>query len=97
VLIVPVVGLLASGVATVLLVRRKAALAGVALLAGAASLAGWALLRLSVLSKPVLPTDLPANLDRLGTTIAVAAAVAVAALTLHSGAVTPAPLTDDDD
>jgi hypothetical protein len=96
VLIVPVVGLVATLVAAVLLVRKKAALAGVALLAGAAALAGWALLRLSVLSKPVLPTDLPANLDRVGTTIAVAAAVAVAALTLHSGAVTPAPLTDDD-
>ena len=58
-------------------------------------MAGWAFLRLSVLWKPVLPTDLPANLDRAATALAVALGIAVAALTLHSGAVTPAPLTDD--
>lgn len=96
VFIVPLVGLVATAAAAVLFARKKTSLAGVALLAGAAALAGWAILRLSVLYRTVLPTDLPANLDRVGTTLAVAAAVAVAGLTLHSGAVTPAPLTDDE-
>lgn len=95
VVIVPAVALVAAVVAGGLLARRNRSLAGIALLASAAALAGWAMLRLSVLWKPVLPTDLPANLDRLATSLAVAVAVAVALLTIRSGAVTPAPLTDD--
>jgi hypothetical protein len=96
VLIVPLVGLAATAMAIVLRWRKKTSLSGVALLAAAACMAGWALLRVQVLFKPVLPTKLPANLDRVGTTLAIAGAVAVAALVIQSGAVTPAPLTDDD-
>jgi hypothetical protein len=105
VVIVPAVGLVASLLAGVLLLRRRrstapasvsgsASTAGIAVLAACAALAGWALLRLSVLWKAVLPTDLPANLDRAATALAVAVAVGAAALTIRSGAVTPAPLTD---
>ena len=96
VLIVPAVALAAAVLAAVLLWRKKEAGAGIALLASAAALAGWALLRLAVLWKPVLPTDLPADLDRAATAVAVGAAVGIAVLTLRSGAVTPAPLTDDE-
>jgi hypothetical protein len=100
VVIVPAVGLVASALAGALLLRRSQAGSGstaaIAVLAAAAALAGWALLRLSVLWKPVLPTDLPANLDRAATALAVAVAAGAAALTIRSGAVTPAPLTDDD-
>jgi hypothetical protein len=96
VVVVPAIATVAALVAAVLLWRGKPAPAGIALLASAAALAGWAFLRLAVLWKPVLPTELPAGLDRLATTLAVAGAVAVAALTLHSGAVTPAPITDDE-
>lgn len=99
VVIVPAVGLVAALLALVLLKRGGRAAGGIALLASSAAAAGWALLRLSVLWKAVLPTDLNPDVDRASTALAVAAAVAVAALTLHSGAVTPAPLTDlvDDD
>lgn len=96
VLIVPAIGLVASFVGAVLVWRKAVAGAGIALLASAASLAGWAILRLSVLWKAVLPTELPENLDRAATAGAVGAAVAVAVLTVRSGAVSPAPLTDDD-
>ena len=97
VVIVPAIGLVAAVAG-----RVPAAGGGAGGLAGhrpaglAACLAGWALLRLTVLWKPVLPTELPENLDRVATAVAVGVAVGVAVLTLRSGAVTPAPLTDDE-
>jgi hypothetical protein len=97
VVIVPVVALVAALAAGLLLWRGRQGLAGVALLGSAAALGGWALLRLAVLFKPVLPTELPAGYDRTATAVAIGVAAAVAILTFHSGAVAPAPLTDEDD
>jgi hypothetical protein len=49
-------------------------------LAAAAAVAGWGVLRLDVLSKPVLPTVIDAWLDRAGTALALALALASAGL-----------------
>ena len=57
----------------------RRALAAVTL-AAAATVAGWGVLRVDVLSKPVLPTVLDAWLDRAGTTLALALALASAGL-----------------
>jgi len=46
---------------------------------------GWALLRIEVLWKPVLPTGLPYGLDRAGTVLALALAAAAAVLVVQSG------------
>lgn len=97
VIVVPAIGLVAALVAAILLWRGARSLAGVSLLASAACLGGWAVLRLLVLFKPVLPTSLPEGLDRAATALAIGVAVGVAALVLHSGAVAAAPLTDDDE
>lgn len=61
------------------LARRQVA-ADVAGLGSAAALGGWVLLRFSVLAEPVLPTDLPPNLDKAGTAIVFGLAVAIAVL-----------------
>jgi len=95
VVIVPAIGLVAALAAGLLLWRGVRGLAGVTLLASAAALGGWALLRLTVLFKPVLPSDLPPSFDRAATAVAIGIAGAVAVLTFHSGAVAPPPLTDD--
>jgi hypothetical protein len=94
--VIPTIGLLAALAAGVLLWRGAGGLAGVALLASAAALGGWAVLRLAVLFEPILPTALPAAVDRAVTTVAIAVAAAVAVLTFHSGVVAPAPLTDEE-
>ncbi|HEY8523653.1 MAG TPA: hypothetical protein VIL48_01735 [Acidimicrobiales bacterium] len=83
-----VVGL--AGLAGILRGRGRAGRAGipwgpVATLAGVAAVLGWAALRLEVLWKPVLPTTLPANLDRAGTALALALAAGAAALVVASG------------
>jgi hypothetical protein len=80
---VPVVGLLAAGVGVAF---RRRPLGPTATLAGAAAVVGWAVLRASVLWKPVLPTDLPAGLDRGLTALALGLAVAGAGLVVWSGA-----------
>jgi hypothetical protein len=59
-------------------------------LAGAAAVVGWAVLRISVLWKPVLPTVLDAGIDRAGTAVAAGLAVAAAGLVLW-GSGLPAP------
>ena len=56
-------------------------------LAAAAAVAGWGVLRLDVLSKPVLPTVLDAWLDRAGTTVALAMALASAGLVVWGSGV----------
>jgi hypothetical protein len=77
-------GLAALGAVLAALGRRVAAdLAG---LASAAALGGWVLLRFSVLTNPVLPTDLPAAVDQAGTAVVLGLAVAAAVLGVQGGA-----------
>ena len=64
-------------------------------LASVASLSGWALFRIEVLFKPVLPTDLPFPLDRTTVALALGVSVAAAYLTVTSGVLT-LPTLDDD-
>jgi hypothetical protein len=86
---VPIVGLAAAGLG-IALRRRLGRRAAVALtLAAAAAVAGWGVLRLDVLSKPVLPTVLDAWVDRAGTTLALALAVASAALVVWGSGLVP--------
>jgi hypothetical protein len=76
--------------------RGKAVAADLCGLASAAALGGWVLLRFAVLSNPVLPTDLAANVDRVGTTLVLAFAVASAVLGVQGGAFgSRAPAQDD--
>jgi hypothetical protein len=85
---VPVAGLAAAGLGIALrrrLGRRAAALT----LAAAAAVVGWAVLRLDVLSKPVLPTVLDAWVDRAGTTLALALALASAGLVVWGSGLVP--------
>jgi hypothetical protein len=90
--ILPVVALGASAGAVAL---RKKPTAVVLVLASVATLSGWAVLRLKVLTKPVLPTDLSAGLDRATTASALAVAVAAAYLAVMSGALKLPELEDD--
>lgn len=71
---VPVVGLVAA-VCSVLARRRPVNLPAIA---AAACVLGWVAFRLPVLTRPVLPTSLPAGLDRTSTAIALGAGLAVA-------------------
>ena len=91
---VPLVGLVAAG--TGVAFRARAA-GPTATLAGAAAVVGWGLLRVEVLWMPVLPTDLPAGVDRAVTALAIGVAAASAAVIVWSGglAVRPAPAGDD--
>ncbi|HYZ98262.1 MAG TPA: hypothetical protein VE575_05885 [Acidimicrobiales bacterium] len=68
----------ALAAALVALWRRRHTSGAVAALASLALLAGWALLRIEVLLRPVLPTDLAPGLDRAGTVVALGVAVAAA-------------------
>jgi hypothetical protein len=97
VVIVPAIGLATAGLAGLLLWRGARGIAGVSLLASAACLGGWGLLRITVLFKPVLPTGLSPGVDRAATALAIGVAAAVAVLVFHSGAVTPAPIADEDE
>lgn len=90
----PAVALVAAVVA---LARARTGTGVVLALASVASLSGWALLRIQVLLKPVLPTDLPFALDRATTALAVGASVAAAVLAVTSGALALPVLADDDD
>jgi hypothetical protein len=87
---VPLAGLVAAALALTA-GRRLGRRAVVALtLAAAAAVAGWGLLRLEVLSTPVLPTVLDPWVDRAGTTLALALALASAGLVVWgSGLVLP--------
>ena len=87
---VPLAGLVAAALALTA-GRRLGRRAVVALtLAAAAAVAGWGVLRLEVLSKPVLPTVLDPWVDRAGTTLALALALASAGLVVWgSGLVLP--------
>lgn len=86
VFIIPAIGVV-TGLIALALRRRPAAV--VFILAGISALSGWALLRLPVLTHPVLPTDLPANLDRAITAIALGTTIAAAHAVVTSGVLRP--------
>jgi hypothetical protein len=90
VVVIPAIALVTAVVA-VAAHRRPAAV--VALLASVASLLGWSLLRFQVLLHPVLPTDLPFAVDRLGTALAIGVGLSAAYAAVVSGALRP---VDDD-
>lgn len=73
----------------IVVIQRGRVLRAVAALAGAAALGGWALVRIQVLWKAVLPTSLSATTDRLLTAVALGAAAGAAALVVRSGALAP--------
>lgn len=84
---------LVGGIGAVLLFRRSA---GVVLaLAAVASLFGWALFRVQVVLKPVLPTDLPYAVDRASIALAFGVSVAAAYLAVASGALALPDLDED--
>jgi hypothetical protein len=83
VVLVPAVG--GAAVVAGVILRDRPPAGAVCTLAGAACVIGWAVLRAEVLWKPVLPTDLPANLDRGLTALALGLAVAGAGLVVWSG------------
>jgi hypothetical protein len=90
--VLPAVALVAA-LAAVVLAHRSA---GVILaLAAVASLSGWALLRIQVLLKPVLPTDLPFALDRATVAVALGASAAAAYLAVTSGVLALPDLDED--
>jgi hypothetical protein len=90
--VLPVVALVAAVVGLVPAAERFAVIGS---LASVASLSGWALFRIDVLTKPVLPTELPFALDRATTGLALGVAVAAAYLTVTGGALRLAELPDD--
>jgi hypothetical protein len=96
---VPIVGLVAALGSVAGAAARKPALVAVGALASAAALVGWAVLRLDVLSHPVLPTDLAAGLDRASTVAALGLGAAAAVLAVRSGALAlpEAPFADEPD
>jgi len=85
---IPMVGL-AAAVAGLVLRRRTAG--PTLILAAAAAVIGWGLLRAEVLWTPVLPTDLPAALDRGLTALALGLAVSAAGLIVWSGGLLARP------
>lgn len=84
------VGLAAAGLGVG---RSRASTGAVLTLASAAVVIGWAALRLDVLWKPVLPTELPYNLDRAVTAVALALALTGAGLLVWGGSIRPAAPT----
>lgn len=90
--VLPAVALLAAVAAVVLAAKPTGV---IALLASVAALSGWALLRVEVLLKPVLPADVPAALDRASVAAALGLAVAAAYLAVTSGVLALPDLDDD--
>lgn len=90
--VLPAVALL-SALAAVAWAAKPAGV--VALLAAVAALSGWALLRLPVLLKPVLPADVPAAVDRGSVAAALGLAAAAAYLAVASGVLALPDLDDD--
>ncbi len=82
---VPLIGLVAAGLG---LAFRGRVTGPVATLAGAAAVVGWGVLRIDVLWMPVLPTDLPAGIDRAVTALSLGLAAAAAAVIVWSGGLT---------
>lgn len=90
VVVLPVLAVVAG---VIVVMQRGRVLRAVAALAGAALVGSWALLRLPVLWRAQLPTDLPFAADRAATVTAAVAAIGAAALVVRSGALAPPPLT----
>jgi hypothetical protein len=86
---VPAVGLAAAALGIALRHRLGRRAAAALTLAAAAAVVGWGVLRLDVLSKPVLPTVLDAWVDRAGTTLALALALASAGLVVWGSGLAP--------
>ena len=86
VVILPAIAVVAG---IIVVIQRGRVLRAVAGLAGAAALGGWALVRVEVLWRAILPTSLPAATDRLLTAVALGAAAGAAALVVRSGALAP--------
>jgi hypothetical protein len=88
---VPIAGVLAGVVAVGCAVGvggrtgRSERVGSTATLAAAAAVIGWAVLRLDVLWTPVLPTELPASVDRAVTALALGLALASAGLVVWRG------------
>ncbi|HET6834705.1 MAG TPA: hypothetical protein VFH30_12600 [Acidimicrobiales bacterium] len=91
---VPLAGAAAAGLGITVGRRLGRRVLAATTLAAAAAAAGWGVLRLDVLSKPVLPTVLDAGLDRAGTTVALVLALAAAGLVVWGSGLV---LTDDHD
>ncbi len=86
------VALVAAIVATVLAGR---AVGVVLVLASVAALSGWALLRLQVLLKPVLPTELPDAADRTAVALALGVSAGAAVIAVVSSGLHLPELRDD--
>jgi hypothetical protein len=91
---VPLAGVAAAGLGITVGRRMGRRALAAMTLAAAAAVAGWGVLRLDVLSKPVLPTLLDAWIDRAGTTLALASALASAGLVVWGSGLVSA---DDDE
>jgi hypothetical protein len=84
---------LVTALGAVLLAGRAA---GVVLaLASVATLSGWALFRIEVLFKPVLPTDLPYPLDRTVVALALGVSLGAAIVAVLSSGISLPTLEDD--
>jgi hypothetical protein len=85
---------LVTAIGAVVLARGRA---GVVLtLASVASLSGWALFRIEVLFKPVLPTELPDALDRTVVSLALGVSVGAAVIAVLGSGLRLPELADDD-
>jgi len=84
---------LVTAVGALVLANRRA---GVVLaLASVASLSGWALFRIEVLFKPVLPTELPYALDRTVVALALGVSVGAAVIAVVGSGLRLPELADD--
>jgi hypothetical protein len=91
--VLPALALIAGVIAVM---QRGRVLRATVALAGAACAVGWAVVRLPVFWKAVLPTDLGAPLDRALTVIALGAAAGAAIALVRSAALTP-PIPAEDE
>jgi hypothetical protein len=88
------VAALLTAIGAVALANRRV---GVVLaLASAASLSGWALFRIEVLFKPVLPTELPDALDRTVVALALGVSVGAAVIAILGSGLSLPDLADDE-
>ena len=94
--LLPLAALVAAAVGVVAVLTHRARVASIAALASACLLAGWVAMRWNVLSHAVLPTALPASLDRAATALAGGVAIGVAVVAVRSGGLAsprPGPAT----
>jgi hypothetical protein len=94
---VPLAGLVAAGLGLALARRLGRRFLLSATLAGVAAVLGWAVLRLDVLWKPVLPTVLDAGLDRAGTALSLSLALVSAGLVVWGSGIALMEAAADED